>query len=142
MCRYNNRTSKAFQTTSEVLFGMKYHLSPKDIEAEPLAKKPRPSSDYNSRYTTVLPSSNVIADTKHSLAIQQERNTALAILDMSDDDCVITLHFDTPSRKRINREWSSVIIRTKDGKKFRMHPLSMAVETRDNITSMIVAALK
>ena len=61
---------------------------------------------------------------------------------MSDDDCVTTLHFDTTSRKRINGEWSSVIIRTKDGEKFRMRPLSMAVETRVNITSMIVAALK
>ena len=76
------------------------------------------------------------------LAIQQERNAALAILDMSDDDCVTTLHSDTTSRKRINGEWSSVIIRTKDGKKFKTCPLSMAVETRDNITSMIVAALK
>ena len=31
---------KAFQTTSEVFFGMKYHLSPQDTQAEPLAKKP------------------------------------------------------------------------------------------------------
>ena len=61
---------------------------------------------------------------------------------MPDDDCVTTLHFDTTSHKRINGEWSSVIIRTKDGKKFRMCRLSVAVETRDNITSMIVAALK
>ena len=60
---------KAFQTTYEVFFGMKYHLSPQDTEAEPLAKKPRTSSDYNSRYTNVLPSSKVIADTKHLLAI-------------------------------------------------------------------------
>ena len=121
---------------------MKYYLSPQDTEAELLAKKPRTSSDYNSRYTNVLASSKVIADTKHLLAIQQERNAALAMLDMSDDDCVTTLHFDTTSRKRINAEWSSVIIRTKDVKKFRMRPLSMTVETRDNITSMIVAALK
>ena len=133
---------KAFQTTSEVFFGVKYHLSQQDTEAEPLAKKPRTSSDYNSRYTNLLPSSKVIADTKHLLAIQQERNAALAILDMSDDDCVTTLHFDATSRKRINGEWSSVIIRTKDGKKFRMLLLRMAVETRDNITSLIVAALK
>ena len=61
---------------------------------------------------------------------------------MSDDDCVTTLHYDTTSCKRINKEWSSVIIRTKDGKKFRMCPLSMATETRDNITSMTFAALK
>ena len=133
---------KPFQTTSEVFFGMKYHLSPQDAEAEPLAKKPCTSSDYNSRYTNVLPSSKVINDTKHLLAIQQERNAASAILDISDDDRVTTLHFDTASRKRINGEWSSVIMRTKDGKKFRMCPLSMAVETRDNITFMIVAALK
>ena len=52
---------KAFQTTSEIFFGMKYHLSQQDTEAEPLAKKPH--TYYNSRYTNVLPSSKVIADT-------------------------------------------------------------------------------
>ena len=76
------------------------------------------------------------------LAIQQERNAVLAILDISGDDCVATLHFDATSRKRINREWSSVIMRTKDGKKFRIYLLIMAAEIRDNVTSMIVAALK
>ena len=76
------------------------------------------------------------------LAIQQERNAVLAILDISGDDCVTTLHFDATSRKRINREWLSVIMRTKDGKKFRIYLLIMAVEIRDNVTSMTVAALK
>ena len=67
---------QTFQTASVVFFGMKYHLSPQDTEVGPLAKKPHTLSDYNSRYTNVLPSSKVIADTKHLLAIQQERNAA------------------------------------------------------------------
>ena len=34
------------------------------------------------------------------------------------------------------------IIRMNGGKKFRMCPLSMAVETRENITSLLVNTLK
>ena len=37
---------KAFQTISEVFFNMKYQLSPKQDEDEPLPKKPRTSDDY------------------------------------------------------------------------------------------------
>ena len=33
-------------------------------------------------------------------------------------------------------------MRMTDGKKFRMRPLSMAVETRENITSLLVNTLK
>ena len=57
--------------------------------------------DYRERYNNVLPSVKIIADKKHLLAIQQERNAALAILDASDDELATALHFDTTSRKRI-----------------------------------------
>ena len=144
-CSYASITTeqarKAFQITSEVFFGIKYYLSPeqkyKDLQFK---KNPRTRADYNNNYTDVLPSSKVIAETKHLLAIQQERNAALAILDRSEE--ATTLQFDTTSRKRINGEWPSIIMRMKNGKKFRLRPLSMAVETRENITSLIVASLK
>ena len=42
---------KALQTTSEEFFNMKYQLSPKKDEDEPLAKKPRTSDDYVEHYT-------------------------------------------------------------------------------------------
>ena len=83
-----------------------------------------------------------LADTKHLLAIQQERNAALAILDASDDELATTLHFDTTSRKRIKGEWPSIIIRMNGGKKLTMRPLNMAVKTRGNITSLLVNTLK
>ena len=47
---------KSFQATSEVFFNMKYWLSPKKDEDEPLPKKPRTSDDYVEHYTNVLPS--------------------------------------------------------------------------------------
>ena len=47
---------KAFQTTSEVFFNMKYQLSSKTDEDEPLPKKPRTSDHYLEHYTNVLPS--------------------------------------------------------------------------------------
>ena len=58
---------KAFQTTSEEFFNMKYQLSSKKDEDEPLPKKPRTSDDYVEHYTNVLPSRKVNADTKHLL---------------------------------------------------------------------------
>ena len=40
------QTRKTFQTTSEVFFNMKYQLSPKKDEDEPLPKKLGTSDDY------------------------------------------------------------------------------------------------
>ena len=136
------QSRKAFQTTSEVFYGIKYELCPQNVGAEPVMKKSRKAFDYRERYSNVLPSAKIIADTKHLLAIQQERNAALAILDASDDELAITLHFDTASRKRIKGEWPSIIIRMNGRKKFRMRPRSMAVKTRENITSLLVNTLK
>ena len=53
-----------------------------------------------------------------------------------------TLHYDTTTRKRINGEWPSLILRMESGKKFHLRPLSLAVEDRQNITKLIVTMLK
>ena len=78
-------------------------------------KKTQKASDYRERYSNVLPNAKVIADTKHFLPIQQEKNTVLAT----------ALHFNTTSRKKIKGEWPLIIIRMNDGKKFKIRPLSI-----------------
>ena len=107
-----------------------------------MPKKPRTSDDYVEHYTNVLPSRKVIADTKHLLSIQQERNAALALIETSEEESMTTLHYDTTTRKRINGEWPSLILRMESGKKFRLRPLSLAVEDRQNITKLLVTMLK
>ena len=92
--------------------------------------------------THVLPSQKVIANTKHLLLIQQEQNAALALIETSEEESMTTLHYDTTTRKRINGEWPSLILRMESGKKFHLRPLSLAVEDRQNITKLIVTMLK
>lgn len=98
--------------------------------------------NYRERYSNVFPSTKVIADTNHLLAMQQERNAVLAILDASDDKLATILHFHNTSRNRIKGQWPSIIIKINDGKKFTMCPLGMAVEIGENITSLLVITLK
>ncbi len=74
-------------------------------------------------------------------AIQQKRNAALAILGSSNEDKV-TIHYDTTTRRQISGEWIYVIVRLASGKMFRMSPLSLAVETRENITTLMVEIIK
>ena len=73
------------------------------------------------------------------MAIQQERNAALALLDAAADD-VITVHYDT-RRKRLNGEWPSQIVKTSSGKTSWLRSLNMAVEDRNNIVNLFLASL-
>ena len=111
------------------------------FHAGPPTKFPRKKLDYSQDFEYVLPSARVIAREKHMQAIQQERKAALAILDASPDDKV-TIHYDTTTRRRIAGEWTSIIIRLASGKMFRMRPLSLALETRENITHLMVEIIK
>ena len=77
-----------------------------------------------------------------TLLIQQEQNAALGLTETSEEESMTTLHYDTTTRKRINGEWPSLILRMESGKKFRLRPLSLAVEERQNITKLIVTMLK
>ena len=88
-----------------------------------------------------MPSARVIAQEKHLQAIQQERNAALAILDATDED-KITIHYDTTTRRRISGEWTSIIVRLASGNLFRMRPLTLALENRENISRLIVEVIK
>ena len=77
---------------------------------------------------------------KHLMAIQEERNAALALLDTLPSDAV-TLHYDTTTRKRLNGEWPSIVLKTSSGKMFRLRSLNNAVEDRKNIVSLLIASL-
>ena len=137
------QSCRVFQTTSEVFYGIKYELCPQNVsEEQVIKKKDKKQVNYRKRYSNVLPSTKVIADTKHLLAMQQERNAVLAILDASDDKLATTLHFDTTSRNSIKGQWPSIIIKINDGKKFTLCSLGMTVEIRENITSLLVITLK
>ena len=65
--------------------------------------KPRSREDYITHYTDVLPSNKTIARMKHLMAIQQEKNAALTLLDALPDE-VITIHYDTTTRRRLDGE--------------------------------------
>lgn len=105
-------------------------------------KKLRKAFDSREKYSNILPSAEIVTDTKHLVDIQQERSAALAVLNPSDDELATTIHFDTTRRKRITGEWSSIIIQMNARKKFSMCPQSMAVDTKENITSFLVNFLK
>lgn len=139
------QSRKAFQATSEIFFGMKYYLSPDDVpsdtsEEASTSKKPRTKEEYQSKYKDVIPSKKTIGRVKHLMALQEERNAALAILDAMPKD-VLTIHYDTTTRRRLNGEWPSLILKMSNGKKFRLRSLSMAVEDRKNIVKLFVVTL-
>ena len=118
----------AFKVATEKHLGLGYRLEAECLADgdEPQSKRPHTSEEY-SRYKDVLPSSKTIRKMKHLMDIQEERNAALAILDTTPSD-VVTLHYDTTTRKRLSGEWPSLIIQTSSGKKIRLRPLNMAVE--------------
>ena len=91
----------------------------------------------------MLPSVKTIARLKHLMAIQQERNAALAILNTIPSDAA-TVHYNTTTtttRKRLNGEWPSLIIKMSNGKKFILCSLNMAVEDRENFANLFLASL-
>ena len=70
---------------------MKYYLSsaealPPTNNDEPVNKKPRTDKEYRMSYVDVLPSPKTISKMKHIMALQEERNAALAMLDATPDE--------------------------------------------------------
>ena len=123
-----------FQVICEQFFGVCYQLSPngkEEQEQEPPKQKVLSKIQYMD-YCEVIPSTKTIMKMKHLLAIQQERNTALALSDTVPLDPV-TSHFDTTKRKHLNGEWPSIVLQPSSGKKYRLRSLNMANEDRRNI---------
>ena len=131
----------AFKVATEKHLGLGYCLEAECFADgdEPQSKRPHILEEY-SRYKDVLPSSKTIRKMKHLMAIQEERNAALAILDTIPPD-VVALHYDTTTQKRLNGEWPSLIIQTSSGKEIRLHLLNMAVEDSKNIVNLFLTSL-
>ena len=97
---------------------------------------PRDREDYQD-YRFVLPSERSVNRQKLCLATQCELDAALALLDIKiGQKC--TLHYDTTSRCGIDGEWVSLILSFNDGFRFRLRPIYLAYESRDNIIRYIV----
>ena len=151
----SNQARLAFQIVSEIFFKMKYYLSPSEVQENmytetitstsdvpldpPSNKRPRSKQQYVN-YECVLPSKKSIDRMKQLMAIQEERNAALALLDGLPDE-VMTVKYDTTSRRRLNGEWPSIILKSSSGKKYRLRSLHMSLENRQNIVQLFLATL-
>ena len=100
------------------------------------SNRPLSRDDYE-RYKFVLPSERSINRQKLSLATQCEIDAATALLDIQSG-LKSTLHFDTTCRCGIDGEWVSLIISLSDGQRYRLCPIYLAYEDRENITRYIV----
>ena len=49
--------------------------------------------------------------------------------------------YDTTQRRRIKGDWTSLIVKIKNGQTFRLRPLSLAVENRQTICDLMVEEL-
>lgn len=74
------------------------------------------------------------------MTIQKKRNTALTILDTIPSGVVI-VHYDSTTRNRLNGDWSWLIIKMSNWKKFRLRSLNKAIEDRKKIVNYSLASL-
>ena len=146
----------AVETVCKHLYHHDFYLSVKEIpvdsrkqtsakdneEPEPKRlciemKKPPVNTEQLIQYKNVLPSVKTIVEYKQLQAAQEETDTALAIINKSPG-VKITLHYDTTSCNNIDGEWPSLIMNFSDGQRFRLRPIFVAHEDRDNIVRLII----
>ena len=139
----SEQARRSFQAENEHFH--KYYLSVEEATgntSKPTIqekKKAKSKEDYM-KYEYVIPSRQVIDRMKHLMAIQEERNAALALIDALPDE-VMTIKYDTTSRRRLNGEWPSIILKSSSGKKYRLRSLHMSHEDRQNIVQLFIATL-
>lgn len=109
MCKHEYYLSrgKAFEKDKTL---SKYKF---EIDAEPSSKKkskkPTPvSSDHYKLYESVLPTVKTINNFKHVLAIQHEKDAALALHNVKNW-VKSKLHFDSTHRSKIDNDWPWLI---------------------------------
>ena len=73
-------------------------------------------------YENVLPSSKTINNHKHTLAIQQEKDAATALNNISPG-AKVTLHYDSTSRSKIDGDWPALILIFSNNQRFTLRPL-------------------
>ena len=90
----------------------------------PKSKKPRSAEKYLREYKYVLPDRKTISDYKHKKALQQEITCATALATKSARTRA-TLHYDSTTCSRIDREWPSLILsfQNDDPEECKMFPL-------------------
>ena len=112
-------------------------LTPRKIRKDGNAShKPISIQDFED-YKFVLPSERSINRQKLCLATQCELDAAIALLDIQSG-IKSTLHYDTTTRCGIDGEWVSLILSLSDGRRYRLRPIYLAYEDRDNIIRYIV----
>lgn len=138
-----NQSRKAFQSIAKNFFGAIYYLDIDEVpnksqkrlitetEAETNYESPQKKLDFKD-YEYVLPCYKTICTTKHVLAINQEKNLALSLLEKSEE-IKITAHYDTTSRAYLKYEWTSLIFEFSNGQKFSAKPLPLGIENRESI---------
>ena len=91
-------------------------------ETEPAVKRKGPISkqDYNN-YKSVLPSAKTVAHYKHVQASEIECDAVIALINKTRS-VKVTLYYDTRSHNSIDGEWSSLILKFSDKKKFQSIP--------------------
>ena len=88
-------------------------------------------------YENVLPSSKTINNHKHTLAIQQEKDAATALNNISPGTKV-TLHYDSTSRSKIDGDWPALILIFSNNQRFTLRPIFFAYEDRAQIIRLVV----
>jgi hypothetical protein len=88
----------------------------------------------------LIPSRPTSERRKHRLAIKQEKNCALAMLEKSDSQKCI-LSYDTTTRQKFKGEMTSLIVKVA-GKEFRARSLTLGHEDGENIVRYFLEQLE
>jgi hypothetical protein len=140
-CGVSTETArKCVQVVCQNLYGHRLYLT-----AEEQAKEEGTSlyigntKEKDRKY--VIPNTRTISGHKQYLAIENETDASLALIDMPDNVKAF-IHFDTTSRDNIDGEWPSIILRFSDGVEFRLRPLFFAYEDREQITLLFAETFR
>ena len=101
-----------------------------------ISETPVTMQDYQ-LYENVLPSSKTINEQKQILALQNERNSAIALRDLQPG-VNTTLHYDSTTRSKIDGDWTALILSFCDSHRFPLRPMFFAYEDRKQIARLIV----
>lgn len=127
----------AFQLVSNLHFDQNYEL----CVDEKIEGGPRTSDDFE-KYKNHIPSESVLYKRLHQMAMQREFECAQAMI-TAPPTTKITIGFDTTQRAHLKHEWVSFVVHFSDRtEKFRLRPLFLAYEDRDNTVNIFVEQIK
>ena len=109
-------------------------------DENPQTKKPPLKPEAYDEYRYVLPNGDTISRHKLSLAIEVEIAVVKRLLNL-EDGVKVFAHFDTTKRCGIDGDWPSLNVSLSDGTTYRLRPMYMAFEDRQNIVRYICESL-